>query len=495
MNPDRPLDGVTSIKLKLGLLVGASVVATVLVAAIGDGAGVPWWASLPVTAGAAVGVTQWLARGMTSPLRAMTEAARRMAVGDYGQRVTATSSDEVGQLARTFNAMAADLAGADLERRRLIATVSHELRTPLTAQRALLENLADGVTRPDPDTLRAALAQAERLSALVGDLLDLSRIDAGVAPLGLAPVRVGDLLAAAVEEAGVSGRPVRLRHRVEPADLTVTADPARLAQLVANLADNAVRHSPPYGEVRLHARREGEDRWVLEVGDDGPGISAADAERVFERFGTGSDQAGGTGLGLAIVRWVCELHGGRVEVVPATRGALLRVTLPVSPSTERPTHLREQRTPTPRVTTTAVTTESTSTTPSAPATQETPMSTAVPPASAAPAAPPVPPTAGPVGPYGGGGPGPVETALSRVWPEPDRRPRVGVVGAAAGIGLLAALTWPYRGIGLSTSLVMVATGALMWVVARHRRDPWTIGGGVLALLLALVATLRDAGES
>jgi signal transduction histidine kinase len=475
VNPDRPLDGVTSIKLKLGLLVGASVVATVLVAAIGDGAGVPWWMSLPVTAGAAVGVTQWLARGMTSPLRAMTDAARRMAVGDYGQRVTATSSDEVGQLARTFNAMAADLAGADLERRRLIATVSHELRTPLTAQRALLENLADGVTEPDPDTLRAALAQAERLSALVGDLLDLSRIDAGVAPLALAPVRVEELLAAAVEEAGVSGRPVRLRHRVEPADLVVTADPARLAQLVANLADNAVRHSPPYGEVRLTARRDGADRWVLEVADDGPGISAADAERVFERFGTGSDSAGGTGLGLAIVRWVCELHGGRVEVVPGDGGALLRVTLPVTPSVERPSHLREQHSPAAPLTVTQ------------PAlTQETPMSTSVPVGTAAPQ-----PAA--VGPYGGGGPGPVETALSRVWPEPDRRPRVGVVGAAAGIGLLAALTWPYRGVGLATSLVMVATGALMWAVARHRRDPWTIGGGVVALLLALVAMVRDAG--
>ncbi|MBM6400164.1 DUF4153 domain-containing protein [Phycicoccus sonneratiae] len=473
MNPDRPLDGVTSIKLKLGVLVGASVVATVLVAAIGDGAGVPWWASLPVTAGAAVGVTQWLARGMTSPLRAMTDAARRMAVGDYGQRVTATSSDEVGQLARSFNAMAAELAGADLERRRLIATVSHELRTPLTAQRALLENLADGVTDPDPDTLRAALAQSERLSTLVGDLLDLSRIDAGVAPLALAPVRVAGLLAASVEEAGVSGRPVRLLHRVEPADLTVAADPARLAQLVANLTDNAVRHSPPYGEVRLEARREGEDRWVLEVSDDGPGIAAEDAERVFERFGTGSDSAGGTGLGLAIVRWVCELHGGRVEVVPSGGGACFRVTLPVAPSTERPVHLRElptaARRPAPRPTT---------------PTEETPMSTATP--------VPAPPATTPVGPYGGGS-GPIETSLARIWPEPDRRPRIGVVGAAAGIGLLASLTWPYRGIGLATSLVMVATGVLMWAVARHRRDPWTVGGAVVALLLASVATVRDAG--
>ncbi len=471
MNAERPLDGVTSIKAKLGLLVGASVLAAVLVAAIGDSAGVAWWVSLPVTAGAAVAVTQWLARGMTSPLRAMTAAARRMAEGDYGQRVATTSSDEVGELARTFNAMAADLAGADLERRRLVATVSHELRTPLTAQRALLENLADGVTTPDEATLRAALAQAERLSTLVGDLLDLSRIDAGVAPLVLGPVRVRELLAGAAAEAGVSGRPVRVTRRVDPPDLVVRADAARLAQLVANLVDNGVRHSPPHGDVRLSAHADGPDRWVLEVADDGPGISAEQAERVFERFGTGADSGGGTGLGLAIVRWVCELHGGRVEVVPTPAGgtgARVRVTLPTSPRSERPTHLREE-TPTPSI-------------PAAP-TEESTMSTS------APSAPPAAPGAA----YGGGGPGPAGTALARIWPEAEGRPRIGVVATAAGIGLLAALTWPYRNVGLVTTLVMVATGALMWVVARHRRDPWTVTGGGLALALALVATLRDAG--
>ena len=475
MNPERPLDGVASIKVKLGLLVGASVLAAVVVAAIGDGAGVEWWVSVPVTMGAAVGVTRWRARGMTSPLRAMTAAARRMAGGDYGQRVTATSSDEVGELARAFNAMAADLAGADLERRRLVATVSHELRTPLTAQRALLENLVDGVTTPDPATLEAALAQAERLSALVGDLLDLSRVDAGVAPLALGPVRVADLLARAEAEAGVAARPVRIRTRVEPADLVVAADGARLAQLVANLLDNAVRHSPAYGEVRVRARADGDTRWVLEVGDDGPGIPAADADRVFERFGTGSDAAGGTGLGLAIVRWVCELHGGRVEVVPTApgaTGATLRVELPLSPATTRPTHLTERA-------------ARPSTDPDP--TEETPMSTS------APAAPTPPLPAAPAVTAGGGGSGPAGVALARFWPEPDARPRIAVVGAALAIGLLAALTWPYRAIGLATSLVMLAAGALMWVVARHRRDPWTVAGGVAAALLALAPVLRDAG--
>ena len=216
MNTDRPLDGVASIKVKLGLLVGASVVVAVIVAGVGEVAEVPWWMSVPVTVAAALAVTQWLARGMTSPLREMTDAARGMAGGDYAQRVTASSSDEVGTLARAFNAMAADLASADQQRRQLVATVSHELRTPLTAQRALLENLVDGVVRPDDDALRAALTQSERLSALVGDLLDLSRIDAGAAPLRLTEVQVGDLLRDGVAEALVGGRPVARGPRDAP---------------------------------------------------------------------------------------------------------------------------------------------------------------------------------------------------------------------------------------------------------------------------------------
>ena len=110
----------------------------------------PFWLSLPVTVALALGVTQLLAVGMTSPLREMTAAARRMARGDYSGRVTATSSDEVGELARAFNRMAEDLAAVDRQRRELVANVSHELRTPLAALCAVLENLVDGVAEPDP---------------------------------------------------------------------------------------------------------------------------------------------------------------------------------------------------------------------------------------------------------------------------------------------------------------------------------------------------------
>ena len=204
----RALDPVRSVKVKLGVLVGASVTLASVIATIGAGAGVPIWLGIPVTIAVALAVTQLLAVGMTSPLREMTAAARRMATGDHDVRVTATSRDEVGELARAFNSMAEELAGVDRQRRELVANVSHELRTPLAALCAVLENLADGVAAPDPATLRAAVDQGERMSDLVTDLLDLSRVDAGRAPLHREPVEVRPLLDAAVAEARVGGQDV-----------------------------------------------------------------------------------------------------------------------------------------------------------------------------------------------------------------------------------------------------------------------------------------------
>jgi signal transduction histidine kinase len=195
----------------------------------------------------------------------------------------------------------------------------------------VLENLVDGVGQPDRATLRAALHQTERLSGLVTDLLDLSRVDAGIAPLVRETVALQGFLDDTVAEARLSRRPVTYVVRVDPADLTVHGDRSRLHQLVANLLDNAGRHSPAGGTVTVVARRAG-DRTVLEVTDDGPGIAPDDRAHVFERFTTGgADGTGGTGLGLAIARWVTQLHGGRIEVAEPDRpgqGCRIRATLP-----------------------------------------------------------------------------------------------------------------------------------------------------------------------
>ena len=333
--PDvRPLDRLRTIKIKLGVLVGATVTLGVLIAWLGlTGDLHPLW-TLPLAVGAAMAVVGLLARGMTSPLREMTAAAQAMAAGDWTRRVRATSRDEVGQLAEAFNTMAEDLAQQDALRRETVANVSHELRTPVAALQAQLENMVDGVTEPTEAALGSALAQTERLGRLVGYLLDLSRIEAGVADLHVTALPLAQFLDEAVGAVVPVAAPrgVRFEVRVTPPALTLPADGERLHQVVANLLHNAVRHSPEDGTVTVTARAEG--AWVfLDVVDEGPGIAPADRRRVFERFTRGGRQGdepatGGTGLGLAIVRWAVHLHGGTVEVVDSPVGADLQVVLP-----------------------------------------------------------------------------------------------------------------------------------------------------------------------
>jgi len=314
------------------VLVAVTVAVAAVLATAGTEIGLSPFLSIPGAVVAALVVTQLLARGMTSPLREMTAAARAMAAGDYTRRVTATSRDEVGELARTFNTMAADLEAVDAQRRELVANVSHELRTPVSALRAVLENLVDGVGQADAATLQAALSQTERLGRLVTDLLALSRVDAGITPLDVEPIAIGSFLTAAVDEARISNRPVRYAVAAASGDLVVHGDRARLHQLVANLLDNASRHSPEGGTVTVSAV-SAPGHVVLEVADDGPGIAAAQRAAVFERFTTGAaaDPDGGTGLGLAIARWVTDLHGGSIEVVEAAGGCRIRATLPLRP--------------------------------------------------------------------------------------------------------------------------------------------------------------------
>lgn len=323
----RPLDGIRSIKLKLAILMVAS--GGVAFAFFNWQIG---WLPPKTTITAmvlALLLSQVLAHGMTRPLREMTGAVRAMAKGDYSRRVRATTRDEVGELAQAFNQMASDLGDADKQRRELVANVSHELRTPITALSGVLENLVDGVEDPDPATLKTALQQTERLATLVDELLDLSRLDAGAIPLHKTSFSLSSLLTEAVSEAALV-RGVTFEVSVAPSDAVVVADRGRLFQVVANLLENAVRHGPAGGSVRVLAEvRPGEVR--IDVCDQGPGIAPADRVRVFERFTRGErPSGGGTGLGLAIARWAVELHGGTIGVVSPSAGvgSRIRVTLP-----------------------------------------------------------------------------------------------------------------------------------------------------------------------
>ncbi|HEY8479746.1 MAG TPA: HAMP domain-containing protein, partial [Spirillospora sp.] len=172
----RPLDPLRSIKVKFGVVVVVTACVAILIVLWGYPLGFRARVTLPVGVLISLVVIQLLAHGMTAPLREMTAAAREMARGDYSRRVRATSRDEVGELAHAFNRMAADLAEVDRQRREFVANVSHELRTPISALRAVLENVADGVTPATPEVLQSALDQTERLGRLVTQLLDLSRV-------------------------------------------------------------------------------------------------------------------------------------------------------------------------------------------------------------------------------------------------------------------------------------------------------------------------------
>jgi signal transduction histidine kinase len=328
----RPLDPIRSMKVKIGMiLLGSGAAATAWFYAWQG-----WFPKLTAMTGVVVGLItlQILAHGMTSPLREMTAAARAMAQGDYSRRVRATARDEVGQLAEAFNQMAADLAAADRQRRELIANVSHELRTPITALQGLLENIVDGVAQAEPAMMETALTQTERLGRLVTELLDLSRLDAGVVPMIRTQIDVPAFLDDVVREANVNatgaGREVTFLVSAPP--VAVPGDRERLHQVFANLLDNAARHSPPGGTVWVRAERR-DDHLLLAVADEGEGIPAPERERVFERFTRGERAAdGGTGLGLAIARWVIQLHHGTIAAVEPgrdQRGCHMHVTLPL----------------------------------------------------------------------------------------------------------------------------------------------------------------------
>ena len=176
--------------------------------------------------------------------------------------------------------------------------------------------------------MRMALAQTERLGELVTNLLDLSRLEGGAIPLQPSTFGVEKFLVEAIGHVAVAGDGVQVAVRVSPPDLVAVADQARLRQVVVNLVDNAIRHSPAGARVDVLASAAQPTGLRLEVCDEGPGIPPAERERVFQRFSRGATSAGGTGLGLAIARWAVELHGGAVEVMDARTGCRIGVTIP-----------------------------------------------------------------------------------------------------------------------------------------------------------------------
>lgn len=272
-----------------------------------------------------------LLRAMTRPLHAMTRATESMAAGDYDQRVSGGgSSDEIGQLARSFNRMAYEVEHARELQRQFVANVSHDLRSPLTSiigfSQALTED--DATTPWQRRTAGIINDEAQRLHRLTLDLLDLSRLEAGRLPLAVAPLDLRTLLRdiAARYHALPQKRDVRFVDELGAGEadepLPLRGDRDRLTQVVVNLLDNALKFANPGGEVRLRAARQGGVA-LVEVYNTGAGIAPEDLPRVFDRFYRGdhsrAQRTGGSGIGLAIVRELVEAHGG--EIVASSDGA------------------------------------------------------------------------------------------------------------------------------------------------------------------------------
>ncbi len=294
------------------------------------------WATVLALAIAA-GLALLLARSIAVPIQEMQVAARRLAAGYLDQRVPVRTRDELGDLARSLNYMASELQRIDSLRRQFVADASHELRTPVANLAVAVEALKGERSRDQGDALALLAAierEVSRLHRLVEDLLELSLAESGEVRLNLAPVSPAEIVQRAVQSFYPRAEAGDIRLQVElPARLPlVRADTERAVQVLANLLDNALKYTPPGGQVTVSAvERRGDV--LLSVADTGPGIPEADLPHIFDRFykadKSRTSARGGAGLGLAIAKRLVEAQGGFIVAENLEgRGARFLVALP-----------------------------------------------------------------------------------------------------------------------------------------------------------------------
>jgi signal transduction histidine kinase len=283
---------------------------------------------------AAVLVTLALSARILRPVERLTAAAQRMEKGDLAVRVPVESRDEIGQLAHAFNAMAGSLASQEQLRRNMVGDVAHELRTPLTNLRGYLEAARDGLVAPDGALVDNLYEETMLLSRLVIDLQDLAQAEAGQLTL----VRQRAALEGIVEQAIAILRPrsdakgITLTTELPSVLPLVDVDPTRVGQVLRNLLNNAVAHTPAGGTIAVSARAMAQEV-VVSVRDNGTGIAPEHLPYVFDRFyradKSRARQTGGAGLGLAIAKQLVIAHGGSITVESVLgQGSTFTFTLP-----------------------------------------------------------------------------------------------------------------------------------------------------------------------
>lgn len=283
-------------------------------------------------------ISERLARNMARPIKAMSNFAIQIGQGDLDGKLNIRQEDEIGQLATELNRMSQRLASLDKERRAFLANVSHELRTPVSNVLVTVEALANGAVE-EPELrdrfIQTVQDETTRLSRLIQDLLDLGRLEAGVAALEKQPIRLQNLIDRAVRAVESRMRSKSVGVRVDVPDVQLEGDPERLLQAFLNLLDNAIKHSVPNSTVSITGKIEG-NQIAVQIRDRGEGISESDLPHIFEQFYTGdrSRQGSGTGLGLAIARRIVEAHGGAIAASSQGegKGAAFTIHLPIEPS-------------------------------------------------------------------------------------------------------------------------------------------------------------------
>jgi len=290
-----------------------------------------------VALGAALAVSALAARHLAVPIQRLAAAARRIAAGQYGERVTASTTAELNDLALAFNAMAAGLEESERRRTQLIGDVAHELRTPLSTLEGYLEGLQDGVVQPRPETWSLLRDEAGRVSRLVEDLNELWRAESRQLSLEVTAVAPGEIVGPTIArfEPEFASRGLALRVALPDGLPSVRADRDRAIQVLSNLLANALRYTAPPGEVAVQAAREGQAVFFA-VRDTGAGLAPDDLERVFDRFyrvdRSRSRASGGAGVGLTIARALVQAMGGRIWAASPGpgQGATFSFTLPLA---------------------------------------------------------------------------------------------------------------------------------------------------------------------
>lgn len=276
---------------------------------------------------------------ITSPVKQLTKAARKIAAGEFDQRIPVKSNDEIGEMAETFNSMAETLEKNEKLNRQLYAGIAHELKTPLTLIQGNLEAILDGIVKPNPKQIAALHTETMLLNRLVNDLRDLTLAQAGQLKLQKKPINLNGLTRNVIEsiQPMLSEKNIRMTVSIPSRLPQIIADPDRITQVLYNLIGNALRYTPEDGRIEASVRISPgtASELTVYISDTGEGIPDKDLPYVFNHFYR-VDQArtrtkGGTGVGLAIVKHLVEAHNGNVGVESTKgRGSTFFFTLPIS---------------------------------------------------------------------------------------------------------------------------------------------------------------------